>query len=206
MYIVYTSLLVQYWKTIDGTLTNFIPSANGFKNMIRLAIGETVVHILIICRESWQRSQPVYVLTLTADSGLWQYQGDSMGSLWQDEGNYTCGLWQLMVGPDKTRITTWEASNKIMASICADSDNWQCALTRPGQWHEKPLTRSWWLYVQTLTAENGLLHVQGNSMWSLWQDHGHYTDNWPWVLTRQADCTTCLCQMIHSAALVFLIT
>ena len=57
------------------------------------------------------------------------------------DGNYMCGLWQLMVGSDKTRAIAWEASNKITATIHADSDRWQWALTRPGRQHVEPLTR-----------------------------------------------------------------
>ena len=52
MYIVYIRLMVYYWNTIDGKLTNFIPPVNGSKITIRMAIGETHVQILIIDRES----------------------------------------------------------------------------------------------------------------------------------------------------------
>jgi len=52
MYAVYISLMVYYWNTIDGKLTNFIPRVNGSKIMIRMAIGERKVYILIIDRES----------------------------------------------------------------------------------------------------------------------------------------------------------
>jgi len=41
MYIVYISLIVYYWSTIDGELTKFIPRINGSKIRIRIAIGET---------------------------------------------------------------------------------------------------------------------------------------------------------------------
>jgi hypothetical protein len=62
--------MMLYWNTIDGKLTNFIPRVNGSKIMIGMAIGETHVQILIIDRESGQRSRRVYVRTLTADGGL----------------------------------------------------------------------------------------------------------------------------------------
>jgi hypothetical protein len=160
MHTVYTRLMVYYLKTIDGTLTNVIPSANGFKIMIRLAIDETNVQILILCRESWHRLQPVnadsdswrwvltipggrhlkpltrseqiYMPTLTNDGGPWQDQGDSMRSLWQDHGDYMCGLRQLTVGSNQSWAMVWEASDRIMVTICADSDSWEWAVTSPG--------------------------------------------------------------------------
>ena len=52
MYIVYISLMVYYWNTIDGKLTEFIPPLNGSKIAIRMAISQTHVQILIIDRES----------------------------------------------------------------------------------------------------------------------------------------------------------
>jgi hypothetical protein len=42
-------------------------------------------------------------------------------------------------------------------------------------------------------------------MWSLWEHHGNYTDNWPWVLTSQCDCTSSLCQIIYSVDLAYII-
>jgi len=52
MYIVYISLMVDYWNTIDGKLTNFIPWVNDSKITIRMAISEPHVQILIIDCES----------------------------------------------------------------------------------------------------------------------------------------------------------
>jgi hypothetical protein len=60
----------------------------------------------------------------------------------------------------------WWASDKIMVTIYADSDNWRWALTRPGLKYENPLTRSRQLYIWTLTADNGLSQDPGDSMWS----------------------------------------
>jgi hypothetical protein len=129
-----------------------------------------------------------------------------MRNLWQGYGDYTCRLWQLTVGSDKTRVIAWETSDKLTATIWADSDNWRWALTRPGRSYQKPLKRSRRLYVRTLTAYNGLWQNQADSMCSLWQDHGNYPDNRLWVLTRQCDWTSSLCQMIDSADLAYLIT
>jgi len=171
-----------------------------------MAIGETHVWFLTIDWESWQRLRWVYMRTLTADGWLWQDQGDSLRSLWQDHGDYTCGLWQLMVGFDKARAIEGEVSGKITVTIRADSDNWQCTLTRPGRQHEKPLTRPWQLYVRTLTADNWLWQDHGDSMRSLRQDHSDYCDIRPSVLTRQCNCTSSLFQTIHSADLAYLIT
>jgi len=144
--------------------------------------------------------------TLTADGGFWQDQGDSMRILRRDHGDYKCRLWQLTVGSDKTRAIALQASKKIAATICANSDNWRWALTSPGRSNVKPLTRSPRLYVWTLTADNGLWQEQGDSKWSLWQKHGNYSDNQLRVLTRQYDYTSSLCQRIPSADLAYLIT
>jgi hypothetical protein len=57
MYIVYISLMVYYWNTIDGKLTNFISRVNGSEIMIRMAISATHVWILIIDSESWKTLQ-----------------------------------------------------------------------------------------------------------------------------------------------------
>jgi len=43
MFIVYISLMVYYWNTIDAKLTKFIPSVNVSIILIRRAIGETHV-------------------------------------------------------------------------------------------------------------------------------------------------------------------
>jgi hypothetical protein len=43
MYLLCISLMVYYWNTVDGKLTNFIPHINGSKITIRMAIGE--IHI-----------------------------------------------------------------------------------------------------------------------------------------------------------------
>jgi hypothetical protein len=150
-------------------------------------------------------SRWLYMWTLTTDGGLWHDQSDGMRKVLQDHSNCTCGLWQLTVGSDMTRVVGWEKSCKITATVRADSDNWQWALTRPGGQHEKPLTRSWQLYVQTLTADNELWQDEGDSMWSLWEHHGNYTDNWPWVLTSQCDCTSSLCQIVYSVDLAYII-
>ena len=115
--------------------------------------------------------------TLTADSGLWQHQDNSMRSFWQDHGDYPSRVWQLTVGSDTTTVIAWEASDK------------------PAQ-----------LYVWILTVDNGLWHDQGDSMRSLWQDHSDYSDNRQRVLTRQCHCTSCLCQTIRNADLAYLIT
>ena len=40
MYIVYLSLMVHYWNTIDGKLNKFIPRMNGSKIKVRMAIIE----------------------------------------------------------------------------------------------------------------------------------------------------------------------
>jgi len=79
------------------------------------------------------------------------------------------------MSPDKVNVIAWEASDKITLTLCADSDSWQWALTRPGWKHEKLLTRSLQQYVQTLTADGALWVDQGNSMWRLWQDQGDNT-------------------------------
>jgi len=146
------------------------------------------------------------VRTQTADGGLWRGQGDSMRSLLQDHSDYMCRLCQLTVGCDQTTAIAWEASGKITPIIHADSDSQRWALTRLGRLCEKPLTRSGWLYVWILTADNGLWHDQGDRMQSLWQDHGDYSDNRPWVLTRQWDCTSSLYQTIQSGDLAYMIT
>jgi len=43
MHILYITLILYYWNTMDGELTKFIPRVDGSKITIRMAIGETHV-------------------------------------------------------------------------------------------------------------------------------------------------------------------
>jgi hypothetical protein len=70
MTLVYISLMVYYWNTIDGQLTKFIPHVYDSKLTMTMAISATHVEILIINRESLPISQEEYLPTLTVDCGL----------------------------------------------------------------------------------------------------------------------------------------
>jgi len=117
-----------------------------------------------------------------------------------------CGLRQLTVGSDKPRVTASEDFDNIRGTICADYDSWQWVLTRLERKRKKPLTRSGWLYMWILTADNGLWQDHGDSMWSLRPAQGNNRDNRPWVLTRSCECTSSLFQSVNSADLAYLIT
>jgi hypothetical protein len=70
MYIVSIWLMVYYWNTIDGKLTNVIPPINGSKITIRMAIGETHLENLKMNSASCQGLRRVYVWTMIADGGV----------------------------------------------------------------------------------------------------------------------------------------
>jgi hypothetical protein len=106
----------------------------------------------------------------------------------KNHGEYTCVPRQLTVCSDNISGIVWGASDKITGTIRADSHNWRWALTWPVRYHQKPLTRSWWLYVRSLTTDCGLWQDQGDNMRSLWQDHSDYTCGL-WQLTMGSDRT-----------------
>lgn len=53
--------------------------------------------------------------------------------------------------------------------------------------------------------ENRLQQEKGNTIRSLCQDHGNYSDNQLWDLTRQCDSTSSLRLIAHSPDLAYLI-
>jgi len=159
MYTVYISLMVYNCNTINGKLTRLIPCGKGSKLMSRMAIGEAHISILIIDHKSRQWLQKDSMQTLTVHGWLCEAHVDCLRSLWQDPSTYSCGLWQLRVGTDKTSVIAQEATYRIIMTIRADSANWLRALKD-----------------------------QGDSMESLWQDHGNYTCGL-WQLTMGSDKT-----------------
>jgi len=118
----------------------------------QLMVGSDQIRLI-----SWDAPENITV-TICADCNSWQWAqqhlDDSMRGFWLDQVNYTCRLWQLMVDSNKTRAIEREASDKIRAAICVDSDSWQWALTRPGRQHAEPWTRSWQLlWKPTMSSE-----------------------------------------------------
>ena len=79
--------------------------------------------------------------TLTADSGLWQDQSDSIWSLWQDQGAYMCGFWQLTVSSDKASVIACGATDKITATkLTADREFWHGSAIEQKGSAKQPIT------------------------------------------------------------------
>jgi len=150
---VYISLTVFHLNTINEKQTTFITWVNCTKIMVRMATGETHVQFLIIDCEFWQILH-----------------------------NHMWGLWLLIVGSDKTGGAPWEATDKIMATICKNSGNWWWTRTRQGQYYMKPVRRPLRLYMQTMTADGALWQYQGDTMRHHWEDYGNYIYS-QWQLT-----------------------
>jgi len=58
----------------------------------------------------------LYMLILKDNGGLWQESGDSMGSHLYDQGGNMCAFFQLTKGTEKSKATTYAASDMFRAT------------------------------------------------------------------------------------------